>query len=97
MGIGPAASSERVRVYEDDDRNVSIRAAHIELAAGAFAKDSGAGVTPRYIVDNKVLGAVLTQIRGQQLARESAGRKKARTERQQGPLKKRLSAMGAAS
>jgi hypothetical protein len=62
-----------VSVFEDDDGNVSIRAGDIEFPARAFAKDARAGrrgVTPGDIVDNKLLGAVLTQIRGQQLTRE---------------------------
>ncbi len=85
---------QRVRVYEDDDGNVSIRAGDIELAARAFPKDSGAGVTPGDIVDNKILGAVLTQIRGQQLVKEKSRLKKARTERERRLLKKKLSRLG---
>jgi hypothetical protein len=89
--------NKRVRVYEDDDGNVSIRAGDAELAARPFAKDARATITPGDIVDNKLLGAVLTEIRGQQLAREEQRLDKARTERERRLVSKRLEAAGAMS
>ena len=87
----------RTSAYEDDDGNVSIRAGAAELAAHAFAKDARAQITPGDIVDNKLLGAALTQIRAQQLAREQERLAKARTERERRLPAKRLRAAGARS
>jgi len=85
---------KQVRIYEDDDGNVSIRSGSIELAARPFIKDGRAGVTPGDIVDNKHLGAVLSLIRDQQLQRENERLEKARTERERRLLKDRLKAAG---
>jgi hypothetical protein len=92
-----AVKDKRVRIYEDDDGNVSIRSGDVELAARPFAKDSRAGVTPGDIVDNKLLGAALTQIRAQQLAREQARLDKARTERERRLVNQRLEAVASMS
>ena len=68
-----------------------------KLAARPFAKDSQATITPGDIVDNRLLGAVLTQNRGQQLAREEQRLDKARTERERRLVSKRLEAVDATS
>lgn len=88
---------KRVRIYEDDDGNVSIRSGERELVARPFAKEPRASVSPGDIVDNKLLGAVLAEIRGQQLAREEERLRKARTRRDRRLLTKRLKAAGARS
>jgi len=49
------------------------------------------------IVEDKLLGAVLTQIREQQLAREEQRLDKARTERERRLVTQRLKAAGARS
>jgi len=81
---------KRVRVYEDDDGNVSIRDGDTELAARAFDKEPRARVTQGDIVDNKLLGAVLSQIRLEQLARDEARLRNARTRRDRRLLERRL-------
>lgn len=91
------AKGKRVRVYEDDDGNVSIRAGDVELPARPFAKEPRACVRPGDIVEDKLLGAVLTQIREQQLAREEQRLDKARTERERRLVTQRLKAAGARS
>ncbi len=88
---------KRVRIYEDDDGNVSIRDGATELAAHPFAKEPRARINPGDIVDNKLLGAVLSQIRAQQLAREEEKLDKARTERERRLVTQRLKAAGAGS
>ena len=86
---------KRVRIYEDDDGNVSIRAGDTELAARRFAKEPQARVTPGDIVDNKLLGAVLTRISEQQVARDEAKLRTARSKRQRRLMTKRLATAGA--
>ena len=85
---------KQVRIYEDDDGNVSIRSGPVELAARPFLKDARVGVTPGDIVDNKHLGAVLSLIRDQQIQRDKERLHNARTERERRLLNKRLQAAG---
>ena len=59
----------RVTVYETEDGQISIRHGAMELAAKPFPRDE-ARVTQAAIVENKLLGAVLTQIRKKQLLRD---------------------------
>lgn len=90
-----AIKGQRVRVYEDDDGNISIRSGDVELAAKAFAKRPRAGVTPGAIVANKHLGEVLTRIRAKQLKRDEEELAKAKTKRARRLINKRLRAAGA--
>ncbi len=69
---------------------MSIRDGDRELTAQAFDKEPDARVTQGDIVDNKLLGAVLSQIRFEQLARDEARRRNARTRRERRLLEKRL-------
>ena len=85
-----AARGQRVRVYEDDAGNVSLRHGETELTARAFPKDSGVGVTPGDIVANKSLGAALAHIRRQQQKRERERLTKARTRRERRLLERNL-------
>lgn len=85
-----AVKGKRVRVFEDDDGHVSIRAGDVELPARAFAKEARARVTPGDVVADKHLGAVLAVVRAQQIEREEERLPKARTERERRLLKKRL-------
>ncbi len=84
-----AMKGKRVRIYEDDDGNVSIRAGDTELAARAFPKQAQARVTAGDIVANKHLGAVLSMIRAQQRSDEERARK-ARTVRERRLLDQRM-------
>ncbi len=84
------AKGKRVRVYEDDDGNVSIRSGQAELAARPFAKQSRATISPGDIVDNKLLGAALSHIRLQQQVRERERLAKARTERERRLVQSKL-------
>ena len=61
-----------------------------ELPARAFDKEPQARVTPGDIVDNKLLGAVLSQIRQEQLARDEARLRNARTRRERRLTARRL-------
>ncbi len=56
-------------VHEPEDGRVSIRHGALPLPANAFPRNQ-ARVTQGAIVDNKLLGAVLSEIRDQQLARD---------------------------
>lgn len=85
-----AVKGKKVRIYEDDDGHVSIRAGDVELPAHAFAKEARAGVTPGDVVADKHLGAVLSVIRAQQIEREEERLNKARTDRERRLLKERL-------
>jgi hypothetical protein len=89
-----AVKGQRVRIYEDDDGNVSIRAGDQELPARPFAKEPQASITPGDIVDNKLLGTVLGEIRNHQLAREQERLNAARTKRERRLLRDRIQAAG---
>jgi transposase len=59
-----------VTVHETEDGRVSIRQGALPLPAAAFPRDR-ARVTQGAIVENKLLGAVLSEIRDRQLARDA--------------------------
>ena len=84
------ARGKRVRVYEDENGNVTIRHGEVELVARAFPKERGVGVTPGDIVDNKLLGAALSHVREQQQERERKRLDNARTRRERRLLEKNL-------
>ncbi len=60
---------KRVTVYENEDGHVSIRHGSTVLPAKTFPKEQ-ARVTQAAIVENKLLGAVLSEIRERQLLRD---------------------------
>ena len=82
---------KRVQVYENDDGQVSIRDPDgRELAARPFSKAPRATVQPGDIVENKLLGGVLSFIRDHQLEEDEKRLETARTQRERRLARKRL-------
>jgi hypothetical protein len=83
------AQGQRVRVYEDEDGNVSIRHNNVELAARVFAKD---GAPPRQskVVPNKRLAHTLGLIHERQQAAERQRLEKARSRRRRRLIAEKL-------
>jgi transposase len=84
--IARAVRGQRVRILEAEDGAVSIRHGDHELAARAFPKHGGAGVTQADIVADKLLGSTLALIREQQQLREAERLQAARTRRERALL-----------
>jgi len=75
-----AAAKKRVTVVEYEDGGVSIRYRGVPLAARPFHKDGC--VTQASIVDNKLLGGALTEIRKRQQQREEELVRSAKSKRE---------------
>jgi hypothetical protein len=75
-----AAAKKRVTVIEYEDGGVSIRYRGVPLAARPFHKDGC--VTQASIVDNKLLGGALTEIRKRQQQREEELVRSAKSKRE---------------
>jgi len=75
-----AAANKRVNVIEYEDGGVSIRYRGVALAARPFHKDGC--VTQASIVDNKLLGGALTEIRKRQQQREEELVRSAKSKRE---------------
>jgi transposase len=84
--LARTARGQRVRILESEDGAVTVRHGDRELAARAFPKHGGAGVTQADIVANKLLGSTLALIRQQQQLRETERLKSARTRRERALL-----------
>ncbi len=85
------ARGKRVRIYEDEDGNTSIRHNGVELAARPFPKD-GVPAPQGVVVDNKRLADTLAHMRGQQQAREQQRLEAAGTRRQRRLIQRKLAA-----
>jgi transposase len=83
------AQGQRVRIYEDEDGNVSIRHNSVELAARVFAKD---GAPPRQseVVPNKRLAHTLGLIHERQQAAERQRLETARSRRRRRLIAEKL-------